>query len=186
MNNTEFDVIKKYFTFSDSREDVFIAGGDDCASVTVPDNKQLLVTTDTLISGVHFPVDTRPQDIAYKAIMVNLSDLAAMGATPAWITLAISLPEIDSDWLDKFSRSLSEVLSHFDVSLIGGDTTRGALSTATAQRGRFSLIRRSSSPAMRKFPGSPVNGETSLICWARRITVRTRATSSSTANGFVM
>ncbi len=126
--NSEFDIIKKYFTFSDSREDVLIAGGDDCASVSVPENKQLLVTTDTLISGVHFPVQTSPQDIAYKAIMVNLSDLAAMGATPAWVTLAISLPEIDEDWLGKFSNSLSEVLTRFNVSLIGGDTTRGVLS----------------------------------------------------------
>ena len=133
--NSEFDIIKKYFTFSDSREDVLIAGGDDCASVSVPENKQLLVTTDTLISGVHFPVQTSPQDIAYKAIMINLSDLAAMGATPAWITLAISLPEIDEDWLDKFSRSLSDVLERFNVSLIGGDTTRGALSITVQAMG---------------------------------------------------
>jgi len=127
MNN-EFDIIKKYFTFPESREDVLIAGGDDCASVSVPENKQLLVTTDTLISGVHFPAETTAEDIAYKAVMVNLSDLAAMGATPAWITLAISLPEVDENWLDKFSKTLSEVLKRFNVSLIGGDTTKGALS----------------------------------------------------------
>jgi len=83
MNN-EFDIIKKYFTFSDSRDDVLIASGDDCASVTVSEDKQLLITVDTLISGTHFPENTRPEDIAYKSIMVNLSDLAAMGATPAW------------------------------------------------------------------------------------------------------
>ncbi|MBE9560149.1 MAG: thiamine-phosphate kinase, partial [Proteobacteria bacterium] len=70
--NSEFDIIKKYFTFSDSREDVLIAGGDDCACVSVPENKQLLVTADTLISGVHFPAQTSPEDIAYKAVMVNL------------------------------------------------------------------------------------------------------------------
>ena len=82
MNNDEFDVIKKYFSFSERRDDVLIAGGDDCASVSVPADKQLLITTDTLISGVHFPVNTSAEDIAYKSLMVNLSDLAAMGATP--------------------------------------------------------------------------------------------------------
>lgn len=173
MNN-EFDIIKKYFTFSDSREDVFIAGGDDCASVTVPENKQLLVTTDTLISGVHFPVDTRPEDIAYKAIMVNLSDLAAMGATPAWITLAISLPAIDFDWLDKFSRSLSEVLSHFDVSLIGGDTTRGALSITVQAMGfcdKDKILRRDQAKTGDKIyiTGEPGDAAIGLIALSDRI-----------------
>jgi len=143
--NSEFDIIRKYFTFSDPREDVLIAGGDDCASVSVPENKQLLVTTDTLISGVHFPVETTPQDIAYKSIMVNLSDLAAMGATPAWMTLAISLPEVDEDWLCKFSNTLSELLKRFNVSLIGGDTTKGALSITVQALGlcdKDKLLRR--------------------------------------------
>ncbi|MCK4833881.1 MAG: thiamine-phosphate kinase [Gammaproteobacteria bacterium] len=126
--NSEFDIIKKYFTFPDSREDVFITGGDDCASISVPENKQLLVTTDTLISGVHFPIETIPEDIAYKAVMVNLSDLAAMGATPAWVTLAITLPEVNETWLGRFSNALSDVLKRFNVSLIGGDTTKGGLS----------------------------------------------------------
>ncbi|MFV2005078.1 MAG: thiamine-phosphate kinase [Gammaproteobacteria bacterium] len=128
MNNSEFDVIKKYFTFSEQRPDVLLAGGDDCAVVSVPDGKRLVVTTDTLISGVHFPEKTSPEDIAYKALMVNLSDLAAMGATPAWVTLAISLPEINQSWLTAFSQQFSAVLSKYDISLIGGDTTRGALS----------------------------------------------------------
>jgi len=128
MNNSEFDLIKKYFTFPVTRDDVLIASGDDCASVSVPDDKQLLITTDTLIAGVHFPEKTSPEDIAYKAIMVNLSDLAAMGATPSWITLAISLPAIDQSWLTAFSQQLHIVLSRFNISLIGGDTTRGPLS----------------------------------------------------------
>jgi thiamine-monophosphate kinase len=128
MNNSEFDVIKKYFTFPVTREDVLIAGGDDCASVSVPANKQLLITTDTLIAGVHFPAATSAEDIAYKSLMVNLSDLAAMGATPAWITLAITLPEVDESWLTAFSQQLYAVLARFNLSLIGGDTTRGPLS----------------------------------------------------------
>ncbi len=127
MNN-EFDIIKKYFTFSEMRDDIVLAGGDDCAIVSPPDNKQLLITADTLISGVHFPENTSPEDIAYKALMVNLSDLAAMGATPAWITLAITLPDVDDTWLRRFSNTLSETLNLFNISLIGGDTTKGKLS----------------------------------------------------------
>lgn len=127
MNN-EFDIIKKFFTFTNKRDDVVLAGGDDCAIVSVPQNKQLLVTTDTLIAGVHFPEQSSARDIAYKSLMVNLSDLAAMGATPAWLTLAISLPEIDEQWLTVFSQEFSSVLSKFNISLIGGDTTRGPLS----------------------------------------------------------
>jgi len=133
--NSEFDIIKKHFTFADKRTDVLIASGDDCASVTVPQNKQLLITTDTLIAGVHFPVETAAEDIAYKAIMVNLSDLAAMGATPAWLTLAISLPQVDESWLQKFSASLCEILKRFNVSLIGGDTTKGHLSITVQAMG---------------------------------------------------
>jgi len=133
--NSEFDIIKKYFSFPDMRDDVLIAGGDDCASISVPVNKQLLITTDTLIAGVHFPVETSPENIAYKAIMVNLSDLAAMGATPAWLTLAISLPDVDEVWLQKFSATFSDVLKRFNVSLIGGDTTKGNLSITVQAMG---------------------------------------------------
>ncbi len=132
---SEFDIIKKYFTFPGVREDVLIAGGDDCASVSIPPNKQLLITTDTLISGVHFPVETAAEDIAYKAIMVNLSDLAAMGATPTWLTLAITLADVDEDWLQKFSETFAEILKRFNVSLVGGDTTKGVLSITVQAMG---------------------------------------------------
>ena len=128
MKNSEFDVINKYFSFSSSRDDVVIASGDDCAAISVPAEKKLIITTDTLISGVHFPVATSPEDIAFKSLMVNLSDLAAMGATPAWLTLAITLPDVDDRWLSAFSQQFSSVLADFNISLIGGDTTRGALS----------------------------------------------------------
>jgi len=133
--NSEFDIIKKYFSFPGKRADVLIAGGDDCASIIVAENKQLLITTDTLISGVHFPVETSPEAIACKSIMVNLSDLAAMGATPAWLTLAISLPEVDEAWLQKFSEAFAEILKRFNVNLIGGDTTKGALSITVQAMG---------------------------------------------------
>jgi thiamine-monophosphate kinase len=144
MNN-EFEIINKYFSLPVLRDDVLLAGGDDCASVIVPENKQLLVTTDTLISGVHFPAGTSPEDIAHKAIMVNLSDLAAMGASPAWLTLAITLPEVDENWLSRFSNSFADILKRFNMSLIGGDTTKGALSITIQAMGlcdRKSVLRR--------------------------------------------
>lgn len=135
MNNSEFDVINKYFTFANTRDDVALAVGDDCAIVDVAENKQLLITTDTFISGVHFPEETSAEDIAYKSLMVNLSDLAAMGAKPAWVTLAITLPEINESWLQAFSNQFRAVLTKFNVSLIGGDTTRGALSITVQAMG---------------------------------------------------
>ena len=128
MSDSEFDIIKKYFSFKNVRDDVNLAGGDDCAIVTVPEGKQLLVTSDTLIEGVHFPSNTSAEDIAYKAIMVNLSDLAAMGATPAWLSLAITLPDVNESWLLDFSKQLKAVISEFNLCLIGGDTTKGPLS----------------------------------------------------------
>ncbi|MBN4063401.1 thiamine-phosphate kinase [Cardiobacterium sp. AH-315-I02] len=133
--NSEWDIIEKYFSPEVLRDDVELAGGDDCAIVCVPDNKQLLITTDTLISGVHFPKNTPAADIAYKAIMVNLSDLAAMGATPAWCTLAITLPNVNQSWLQGFSKQFNFVLSKFNISLIGGDTTKGELSITVGAMG---------------------------------------------------
>lgn len=135
MNNAEFDVIKKYFTFTHGREDVLLAGGDDCASVDVPAGKELVITVDTLVSGVHFPADTSAQDVAYKSLMVNLSDLAAMGAEPAWITLAITLPDVDEAWLTEFSQQFSSLLTEYKVALIGGDTTHGPLSITVQAMG---------------------------------------------------
>jgi thiamine-monophosphate kinase len=103
--------------------------------VEVPANRQLVITTDMLNTGIHFPENTSPEDIACKSLMVNLSDLAAMGATPAWVTMAIALPEIDEEWLQVFSRQFHDVLSRYNISLIGGDTTRGPLSIAIQAMG---------------------------------------------------
>lgn len=130
MGKTEFEVINKYFSFPANGNDVELSVGDDCAVVSLSGihHQKLLITTDTLVSGVHFPVETSPRDIAYKSLMVNLSDLAAMGATPKWVTLSITLPEIDEAWLSAFSEEFNSVLAEHKVSLIGGDTTRGALS----------------------------------------------------------
>lgn len=102
--------------------------GDDCAIMQVPEGKRLAVSTDTLIAGVHFPVSTSAEDIAYKALAVNLSDLAAMGAKPAWVSLALTLPEPDHQWLERFCSGFAKLAKIHNVQLIGGDTTRGSLS----------------------------------------------------------
>lgn len=123
----EFSLIEKYFTWKNSDLDG-LGVGDDCALVSVSSQQQLAITVDTLIEGVHFPIDTTPQDIAYKALAVNLSDLAAMGATPWYFSLALTLPSIDEQWLKGFSQSLKALAQQHNIYLIGGDTTKGALS----------------------------------------------------------
>ncbi len=128
----EFDLIRKYFQTPSRSRDVLLGIGDDCALVPGPGDRQLAITTDTLVAGVHFPGDTSPADIAHKAIAVNLSDLAAMGAEPAWLTLALTLPEPDESWLGAFAESFRAGADRYRVQLIGGDTTRGAL-TITVQ-----------------------------------------------------
>lgn len=128
MSSPEFDLIQDFFTEqSVRRSDVVLGIGDDAALLSPPAGSSLVVSTDTLIAGVHFPVVTDAHAIGYKTLAVNLSDMAAMGAEPAWISLAISLPEKDDAWLAEFSRGLFTLASEFGVQLIGGDTTRGPL-----------------------------------------------------------
>jgi len=124
----EFSLIARYFDrVRSSRRDVETGIGDDCALLTVAEKQLLAISTDTLVSGIHFLPDIDPRDLGYKALAVNLSDLAAMGADPSWLTLAITLPEVDERWLEAFSDSLFEQLDYYDMQLIGGDTTRGPL-----------------------------------------------------------
>jgi len=136
----EFDVIKQYFskiTRTVNSSDIPLAIGDDAAIVSLPDNKELVICTDTLNEGVHFPLGTSAYDIAYKALMVNLSDIAAMGAVPRWFTLNVSLPQLDEAWLDGFSNGLAELAAHYHLDLIGGDTTRGPLSITITLAGHI-------------------------------------------------
>ncbi|EOG8644489.1 thiamine-phosphate kinase [Salmonella enterica] len=125
----EFSLIARYFDrVRSSRLDVETGIGDDCALLKIPEKQTLAISTDTLVAGNHFLPDIDPADLAYKALAVNLSDLAAMGADPAWLTLALTLPEVDEPWLEAFSDSLFALLNYYDMQLIGGDTTRGPLS----------------------------------------------------------
>ncbi len=140
MPPLEFDIIKKYFsniTTKENSSNIHLGVGDDAAIVSIPENKRLVVCTDTLNEGVHFPVDTSAYNIAYKALAVNLSDLAAMGATPKWFTLNISLPEVNKNWLADFSSGLRELSKQYQLDLIGGDTTRGSLSIGITLAGHI-------------------------------------------------
>ncbi|GLR10180.1 thiamine-phosphate kinase [Mixta theicola] len=126
MSCGEFELIARYFNrVTSSRRDVEKGIGDDCALLNVPEKQTLAISTDTLVEGIHFLRDIHPADLGYKALAVNLSDLAAMGADPAWLTLALTLPNVDEAWLKAFSDSLFELLDYYDMQLIGGDTTRG-------------------------------------------------------------
>ena len=124
----EFAIIEQYFTRIGKPADSTILGiGDDAAVVEVPASQQLVVSMDTLIEGTHFPQNTSPVDIAYKSLAVNLSDLAAMGASPAWFLLSLSLEDNDPKWLSQFADSLNQTASTFGLQLIGGDTCHGKL-----------------------------------------------------------
>jgi len=131
----EFDLIRHYFTEqSVKRKDVILGIGDDCALLQPVERQHIAVTTDTLVAGVHFPESTEPRAIGHKAVAVNLSDLSAMGAEPTWLSLALTLPEIDEQWVAEFCSGVFELCEHYNVQLIGGDTTQGPLSiTITAQ-----------------------------------------------------
>ena len=131
----EFDVIKRFFSGqSVKRKDVVLGIGDDCALIQPSERQHIAVTTDTLVAGVHFPLQTSPRAIGHKSVAVSLSDLAAMGAEPSWISLALTLPKADKDWLSEFCAGVFELCEFYNVQLIGGDTTQGPLSvTVTAQ-----------------------------------------------------
>lgn len=138
----EFSLIARYFDrVRSSRLDVETGIGDDCALLNIPEKQTLAISTDTLVCGIHFLPDIDPADLACKALAVNVSDLAAMGADPAWLTLALTLPEVNEPWLAAFSDSLFEQLNYYDMQLIGGDTTRGPLSMTLGIHGFVPLGR---------------------------------------------
>ena len=101
--------------------------GDDAAIVSIPSNKELAISVDTMVEGVHFYPGANAGDVAHKLLAVNLSDLAAMGASPKWATLAITLPSYDESWMQLFSDTLRQVAEKYSLQLIGGDTTQGSL-----------------------------------------------------------
>lgn len=132
----EFDLIEKYLASGGyQRKDVVLGIGDDAAVTRVPAGQCLVTTTDTLTEGVHFLAGTEPAAIAHKAVAVNLSDLSAMGAEPAWLSLSLSLPKIDEVWIKAFSDKVHSLSRYFSFQLIGGDTVQGPLSITITAHG---------------------------------------------------
>jgi len=133
---SEFTLIERLQTRTAlERADVRVGIGDDAAVLAVPGDHELVVSTDTLVEGVHFPRGTAAFDIGWKALAVNLSDLAAMAATPAWVSLALTLPACDDAWLDGFAAGFAALAREHGVALIGGDTTRGPLTVTLTVHG---------------------------------------------------
>lgn len=136
MTVSEFDLIRRYFSEATAaRTDVLLGIGDDCALLAPRSGACLAVSMDTLVEGRHFLAGTAPASLGHKALAVNLSDLAAMGAEPAWATLALTLPDPDTQWLQAFMEGFAALAATHDVQLVGGDTTRGPLSITVQVHG---------------------------------------------------
>lgn len=123
----EFDIIARYFSRRSARRDVLLGVGDDAAVVDAHAGRKLVVAMDTIVENIHFLAGSEAADVGYRALAVNLSDLAAMGAEPAWMTLSLSLPRAREQWLEGFASGLFELADRYDVALIGGDIVRGPL-----------------------------------------------------------
>jgi len=129
----EFDLIRRYFTGAGGDDGVVEGVGDDGAVLEPTPGKQQVNVIDTLVEGVHFPKDMNPADVGYRVVAVNLSDIAAMGAVPRWMTLALSMPVAEEAWLSKFAEGLHYAAAEYGVALVGGDTTRAGGVVATVQ-----------------------------------------------------
>ena len=128
MSLGEFQLIDRFFSaLGRSRSDVVLGVGDDGAILRAPAGTELVMVTDTLVEGVHFPRGSSARSIGHRALAVNLSDLAAMGAEPAWALLALTLPSVEADWLEQFASGFATLALEHDVALVGGDTTSGPL-----------------------------------------------------------
>ena len=135
-SQSEFSLIETYFTdLTSKRDDVTLGIGDDCALLQCPDDHVVAVSIDTLVEGIHFFNDVDPESLGHKSLAVGLSDLAAMGAEPAWFTLALTLPEVDNKWLKAFSQGLAKLAKQYNVQLVGGDTTKGPLTISIQVHG---------------------------------------------------
>jgi thiamine-monophosphate kinase len=121
----EFELIRRYFDRQSYAPFVRVGIGDDGAVLQPEPGRELVTVIDTIVAGVHFPSTMHAADVGYRVVAVNLSDLAAMGARPRWMTLALTLAETNAEWLDSFATGLREAASQWDVELVGGDTTRG-------------------------------------------------------------
>lgn len=132
----EFELIQTYFAGrGPMRKDVILGVGDDAALTKVPQDQLLVVATDTMVENTHFFPDADPRAIGHRALAVNLSDFAAMGAEPAWASVALTLPDVNEPWLREFSDGLFEIADYYNVQIIGGDTTGGPLAISICLKG---------------------------------------------------
>jgi thiamine-monophosphate kinase len=149
----EFDLIRRFFEPRDAgaaAAGVILGIGDDAALLDLPAGTELVAAVDSIVAGRHFPHGTDARSIGHRALAVNLSDLAAMGATPAWATLALTMPAVDAAWLQRFSAGLLDLARANGVVLVGGDTTRGPLTVSVQLLGhvpRGAALRRSGAGA---------------------------------------
>lgn len=127
----EFELIRRYFDLPGKGRGVVKGIGDDGAILAPSPGFELVQVIDTLVEGVHFLADAEPSDIGYRAVAVNLSDIAAMGARPRWMTLALTIPDKEQEWIAQFGMGVHTAAKEFDVALVGGDTTRGDAVVAT-------------------------------------------------------
>jgi thiamine-monophosphate kinase len=173
----EFELIQQYFAKQPVQRAEVIEGiGDDAALMAIPPDQALVVTTDTLVGQVHFPEHTAPRDIGYKALAVNLSDLAAMGATPLGFTLALTLPAANEQWIHGFCEGLFELALREQAALIGGNLAQGPLSITIQALGLIprgkALLRRNAKPHDRIYvTGSLGEAALALLDLQKKITL---------------
>lgn len=153
----EFELIQRYFSFADDPEWLHLGIGDDGA-VLAPDPNQQIIVTDTLVEGVHFFAGADARSVGHKALAVNLSDLAAMGARPKWFTLNLTMPAVDEAWVAGFSQGLQALAKEAGICLIGGDTTSGPLAISITAAGVLSKGQR---PITRA--GAEVGGRLAVV-----------------------
>jgi len=174
---SEFELIGRYFArLGAQRPDVRIGVGDDGAVLVPPASRELVAVTDSLVEDVHFPKGSPPASIGHRAFAVNLSDIAAMGAEPAWALLALTLPASDDAWLERFARAAGDLCRRHGVSLVGGDTTRGPLSITVSLMGivpiGVALERKGAQPGDAIFvTGSPGDSAAGLALEQNRLHV---------------
>ena len=137
--SNEFSLINRYFKNLTAQQDVVIGIGDDAAILEPTQGHQLALATDSLVCAVHFPEEAKAYQIATGSLCVNLSDMAAMGATPKWFTLALTIPKsfATTNWLEEFSQGLADIANQYNVSLVGGDTTAGPLTISITVAGEL-------------------------------------------------
>lgn len=166
----EFAIINSFFkSQAISTKEVLLGIGDDAACLDIPSGYHLLVSTDTLVSDVHFLASWDAYIIAWKSIMVNVSDIIAMGGEPRWLSLALTIPSYNESWLARFSQGFHEALAQYNICLIGGDTTAGPLSvTITIQgivpKGR-AIQRNGASPGDRIWLSGEIGGAAQAVAF---------------------